>query len=110
MVPFNILDQDDFPENLTDEVTELLASSGNVRIERIVSFGHRSPEGYWYDQDHDEWVVVLYGRARLLIEGVEDPVTLAVGDSLLLRAHQRHRVDWTLPGLHTVWLAVHFVR
>jgi cupin 2 domain-containing protein len=98
MVPFNILDQDDFPENLTDEVTELLASSGNVRIERIVSL------------DHDEWVVVLYGRARLLIEGVEDPVTLAVGDSLLLRAHQRHRVDWTLPGLHTVWLAVHFVR
>ncbi|MCB1099180.1 MAG: cupin domain-containing protein [Verrucomicrobiae bacterium] len=110
MVPFNILDEDYFPENLTDEATDLLASSRNVRVERIISFGHRSPDGFWYDQDHDEWVVVLHGQARLLIEGADKPVTMAVGDSLLLRAHQRHRVEWTPPGFHTLWLAVHFER
>ena len=106
MIPFNLLE--DLPENLTEEITEQLATSGKVRIERIVSSGHRSPDGFWYDQDHDEWVVVLSGRALLKIEGVPDLVTLSVGDSVLLRAHQRHRVEWTLPDFKTVWLAVHF--
>ena len=106
MIPFNILEN--LPENPSEEIIEQLASSGNVRIERIVSSGHRSPDGFWYDQDQDEWVVVLKGRAQLKIEGVEDLVNLAVGDSVLLRAHQRHRVEWTLPDFDTIWLAVHF--
>ena len=42
----------------------------NLRIERIVSFGHSSPEGFWYDQDQHEWVLPLKGAARLSIEGI----------------------------------------
>ena len=37
----------------------LALGSGSVRDERIVSNGQVTPEGEWYDQDWDEWVVVL---------------------------------------------------
>lgn len=42
----------------------------NLRIEQIISFGHSSPEGFWYDQDQHEWVLALKGAARLSIEGI----------------------------------------
>ena len=79
---------------------------GMIRIERIVSRGHCSPEGFWYDQEDDEWVLMLKGAATLSIEGREEPVTLRPGDSLLLPAHCRHRVEQTAPGEETIWLAV----
>jgi hypothetical protein len=31
-----------------DELFTTLLNTGNVRIERIVSHGHASPEGFWY--------------------------------------------------------------
>jgi len=79
-----------------------------VRLERIVSTGHATPPGEWYDQDRDEWVVVLRGRARVRIEGEAEDRRLSVGDHLLLRAHVRHRVEWTDPTAPTVWLALHY--
>lgn len=78
-----------------------------LRIERIVSHGHASPPGFWYDQPGDEWVIVLRGRAGLLLEG-EAERTLEAGDFAFLPARRRHRVTWTAPGEPTVWLAVHF--
>ncbi len=95
------------PEVLAEERFDPLARGEGVRIERIVSRGQRSPEGFWYDQAEDEWVVVVRGRARLEIEGQED-LELGPGDHLLIPAHQRHRVAWTDPDQPTVWLAVHF--
>ena len=94
------------PDDWTEEFTELLLDSPDVRIERIVSLGHASPEGFWYDQDEDEWVAVLQGQARLLLEGDEQPRTLGPGDHLEIPAHQRHRVVWTTPSEPTIWLAV----
>ena len=42
------------------ELFETLATgAGSIRVERIVSNGQVTPEGEWYDQDLDEWVVVL---------------------------------------------------
>lgn len=41
------------------ELLETLLDADSVRIGRIVSRGHASPEGFWYDQDQREWVVVL---------------------------------------------------
>jgi cupin 2 domain-containing protein len=86
---------------------EILARPG-VRIERIVSFGRASPPGFWYDQAHGEWVVVLAGEARLRFE--DEPVarTLAAGDFVDIAPHRRHRVEWTRSGAPTVWLAVHY--
>lgn len=80
----------------------------NLRIERIVSHGHRSPDGFWYDQPWHEWVLVLKGAARLAVEGREQPVRLNEGDYCLLPAHLRHRVEWTAEDRETVWLAVHY--
>ncbi|BCS53359.1 cupin [Geobacter sp. SVR] len=93
---------------LTEELFQTLAASGGARVERIVSLGQCSPEGEWFDQDQDEWVLLLAGEALLLLEGEPAPRRLASGDHLLIPAHCRHRVAWTDPDRHTIWLAVHF--
>ena len=86
---------------------QTLLTAANVRIERIVSHGHASPEGFWYDQDQHEWVVVLKGAARLCFEGREQ-VELKQGDFLNIPVHKRHRVEWTTPEEPTIWLAVFY--
>jgi cupin 2 domain-containing protein len=97
----------DVPAVLPDELIEVLTAADRVRIERIVSHGHASPQGFWYDQDQHEWVVVLTGAARLRIEP-QELVELWPGDWINIPAGQRHRVDWTTPDEPTVWLAVHY--
>ena len=98
----------DLPLNLSQEAIEILAWGRNVRIERIVSHRHSSPDGFWYDQDEAEWIVVLKGEAKLLLDGEVGPVHLTTGDYLLIPAHKKHRVDWTTPNEPTPWLAVFF--
>ena len=68
----------DLPARLPDELVTTLLEATNVRIERIVSHGHASPEGFWYDQDQHEWVVVLAGAARLKFE--DGTMEMAAGD------------------------------
>jgi cupin 2 domain-containing protein len=92
-----------------EQAGELLARPG-VRIERIISKGDASPPGFWYDQDWDEWVIVLSGEARLRFEEERDARTLSAGDYVFIPAKARHRVDWTRPDQATVWLAVHLER
>ena len=94
------------PQTEDEEHFEDLWKAGGVRVERIVSHGHSSPEGFWYDQEEDEWVVLLSGSAVLEIEGENAPRTLQPGDWLLLPAHQRHRVAATDLDEPTIWLAV----
>ena len=96
----------DLPADLSDELTETLVASDTVRIERIVSTGHASPEGFWYDQPEREFVLVVQGRARLEFEG-GDPLELEAGGWIDIPAHRRHRVAWTAPHEPTVWLAVY---
>ncbi len=98
----------DLPADLPEELVDVLASGGHVRVERIVSTGQASPAGFWYDQAEAEWVVVLRGEARLLVEGDDGPLVMKPGDHLLLPAHRRHRVEWTSPTEPTVWLAVFY--
>lgn len=97
----------DLPTALPDELFTTLAGAGDVRIERIVSTGHASPAGFWYDQDWAEFVLLVEGSAGLEIEGAEVR-TLAPGDWLVIPPHARHRVAWTDPDRPTVWLAVHY--
>ena len=98
----------DLPDDRSSEIVEIFAKGKNVRIERIVSFGQVSPGGVWYDQDQTEWVVVLKGEARLLIEGDESPIHMKPGDYVTIPAHSRHRVEWTMVNAPTIWLAVFF--
>jgi cupin 2 domain-containing protein len=90
-----------------EQVTPLVERPG-WRIERIVSTGQVTPQGEWFDQDSDEWVLLVAGAARLYIEGEPEERTLAPGDFVLLPARCRHRVTWTDTASPTVWLAVHF--
>ena len=94
----------DLPSNLPDELFTTLVEATNLRIERIVSHGHSSPEGFWYDQDQHEWVVLLKGAARLRFEG--EIVDMMPGDFVNIPAHTKHRVEWTTPDEPTIWLAV----
>jgi cupin 2 domain-containing protein len=71
------------PMNAADEHISTLLVSESVRIERIVSHGHVSPEGFWYDQDWAEWVIVLKGSAALLFEHEGAPRLLSPGDYVL---------------------------
>lgn len=91
-----------------DEVTEVLASGRNVRIERIVSMGQSSPSGFWYDQDEEEFVVLLSGSAVLLFEDGRQYVDLKAGEAVLIHAHVKHRVESTDKKKKSVWLAVFF--
>jgi len=90
------------------EVVTGLLSGRAVRIERIVSTGQVSPEGFWYDQDEHEWVMVAAGRARLEFENPRRTVDLRTGGWVHIPAHVRHRVAWTDPERETVWLAVFY--
>jgi len=56
------------PARLPEELTTVIEEGHGVRIERIVSTGHKWPEGFWYDQPEHEWVLVLQGAARLTFE------------------------------------------
>ncbi|HEU0017965.1 MAG TPA: cupin, partial [Methyloceanibacter sp.] len=71
----------DLPANaLPNEVVDLLVERQGLRIERIVSTGQTTPEGQWYDQEADEWVLVVAGAARLRIEGEGTDRELGEGD------------------------------
>ena len=103
-MPSNLLAN--LPDASAEEVFETLAEWPGIRLERIVSNGQITPEGEWYDQEQDEWVMVLAGAARLLIED-EGEIALGPGDTVFLPAHKRHRVTWTDTDQPTVWLALH---
>lgn len=96
----------DIPPHLPDELFATLLEAANVRIKRIVSHGHTSPEGFWYDQDQHEWVVVLKGAARLKFEDGE--IEIRPGDFINIPAHCKHRIEWTTPDEPTIWLAIHY--
>jgi cupin 2 domain-containing protein len=89
------------------EVFTPLLAGGRFRVERIVSFEHASPEGFWYEQAEAEWVMVVSGAAGLRFEG-EDVMELRPGAYVNIPAGRRHRVEWTAAGVATVWLAIHY--
>lgn len=89
----------------SDELITLLLSRPQLRIERIVSHGQASPDGFWYDQEEDEWVTVLAGSGTIEFSDGRC-ITLGAGDYLDIPAHCRHRVQSTAPAETTIWLAV----
>ena len=94
------------PSACNAEVSEILVTAHGIRLQRLISFGQVSPEGFWYDQKEAEWVMLLTGRARLVIAGEAEERVLGPGDAVYLPAHCRHRVEWTDPDNPTVWLAL----
>lgn len=102
----NVLDTEGL--GLDAEFFEALAEGvGRWRLERIVSRGQFTAAGEWYDQDQDEWVLLVSGSADLTVETGGDSKLwrLRPGDLVLLPAGCRHRVERTEKP--TVWFALH---
>ncbi len=97
----------DLPSSLhNEELFESLVSTDNILIERIISTGQSTPPGEWYDQDKDEWVILLQGEAVLSYSD-RSQIKLIAGDYLFIPAHQKHRVEYTTSEPPCIWLAVH---
>lgn len=98
----------DIPENLKDELFQIILQTPGFRVERIVSQGHCSPDGFWYDQEENELVILLKGSAGLRFADTEGILVLNPGDYLHINKHQKHRVEWTDSQQETIWLAVYY--
>ena len=98
----------DIPENLRDELVETILHASSFHIERIVSRGQRSPDGFWYDQDEHEWIILLKGSAVLRFEDQSENTIMTPGNYINIEKHRRHRVESTDPEQETIWLAIHY--
>lgn len=98
----------EIPTTVSSEVFDDLLSTKSLRIERILSHGQSSPELGWYDQDENEWVVVLSGFGVIEFEDGRE-VRLNKGDYLNIKAHEKHKVKATSLKEVTVWLAIFYI-
>jgi len=103
MEQFNFLEN--IPKESKDELFERILDKKDIKIERIVSYGQTSSEDFWYDQDQDEFVVVLKGKAKIKFD-TREIIELQEGSSLYIKAHEKHQVIYTANP--TIWLAVFF--
>ena len=90
--------------NSLDETFTTLVENEYIKIEKIVTSGQISEKDFWYDQEWDEFVLVLEGSAVITFETKE--VTLVRGDSIYINAHEKHQISWSDPKHVTLWLAV----
>lgn len=106
MKPENLFES--IPDKIPGEIFDTIIGGRNLRLERIVSDGHSTPEDYWYDQEMNEWVMLLSGSASILFEENNTETVLYPGDYILIKSHVKHRVLWTDKRQKTVWLALHY--
>ncbi len=83
------------------EISERLYENKNIFIEKIISSDKQ--EKKLYNQNYDEWIILMEGEALLQIDKKE--VILKKGDFLLIEKNTPHRVVKTTSG--TLWLCVH---
>jgi len=87
----------------TGETFTTLLEHKNIKINRITS--SKTVEPIEYIQEEDEWLVLLQGKATLLMQGTE--VVLTGGETLFIPAKTPHSVIQT--DDNTLWLAVHIL-
>ena len=87
-------------ESFPEEIITILEENETVRIEKIVSCGQTSG---WYDQEENEWVLLLKGEAELEFESYKRQ--LSAGDYIVIPKHSRHRVSKTT---QCIWLCMFY--
>lgn len=90
------------------ELIDSLLQTSCFSLKRIISTGQATPCDEWYDQEEDEWCILLTGSAALRFEGQPELIEFKPGDHLYIPAHKRHQVAWSKPGEPSVWLALHY--
>ncbi len=98
----------EIPNSINGEMFEILIRNEHLMLERIISSEQATPPGEWFDQDTNEWVILLSGGAGLVFEDEADEWVMHPGDYVHIPAHRRHRVGWTDLKEKTVWLAIHY--
>jgi cupin 2 domain-containing protein len=99
LIRINNLYEEKFP-NENREVFSTLFQNESIKIESIRSW-LKTP-GEVYNQDQDEWVILLEGEAKLEIDNIM--VNLQRGDYLFIPKHTLHRVHST--AKNTLWIGV----
>lgn len=97
----NIFDQ--VENSGPDELIIPLLERAGFKLEQIVSNGRGSTPDFWYDQEGDEWVLLVRGEAVLEFE--HESLSLKAGDYYLIPAKMRHRVASC--SQDALWLALH---
>ena len=77
---------------INGEVITTLFENEKIRIEKISSFGNASPDGFWYCQNEDEWVMLTNGKAQIQFE--DCVVDLCKDEHMLIPAYKKHRVSY----------------
>lgn len=96
------------PKNLPQELIDILLKENTVRIERIVSRGHNSPKDFWYDQNENEWVILLKGNAVMIFKEKDEIIKMKEGDYINIPAHKKHRVEQTSKNEDTIWVCIYY--
>ena len=95
------------PSDLTNEVFETLVQSSHCKIKRIISLGQVTPKNEYYEQNEDEFVIVLQGAATLLFLDTQKTMEMKSGDYVFIPAGVKHRVQWCDTKVQTIWLAIY---
>lgn len=98
---------ENIPSSISEELIEEIESTDNIKIERIISDGHKSPKYFWYDQDKNELVFLLRGNATIEYKN-GNKIKLEPGHYVKIEAHEKHRVTETSKTEKTIWLAIHY--
>jgi cupin 2 domain-containing protein len=91
----------DLPESF-----EILVQTPQLLVERIITNPGFSAPGQWFDQDKDEWVILLQGNAELEMKD-EEIIRLNAGDYLLIPSHKIHRIKSVSKQPSCIWLGIH---
>lgn len=83
-----------------------LVDNKNIKIEKIVSNGQKSLDDFWYEQEKNEFVLLLDGYAILEFEN--RTVELHKGDYVNIESYRKHRVKYTSEDKPTIWLAIFY--
>lgn len=92
----------------SEEFIDILNKT-NIRIQRIVSNGQASKEGFWYEQEENEFVTILEGEAILEFANKDkEDIILKKGDFYNIEVKEKHRVKYTSIEETTIWLAIFY--
>ena len=93
-------------KNRKSEIFEILKENDKIIIEKIISYGQKTPDEEWLSEINDEWVILLQGKSEILYENNLSCIMKA-GDYIFIPSGTKHKVTYTSEKPPCIWLAVH---